>query len=71
MTAMLDDLRKNHDARPTAEERAWIATDPVAGATRMMVMVGLAVMIGVVVSYSVTPEEIPKAVVSVLAAPGP
>ena len=68
---MLDDLRKSHDSRPTDEERWWLDFDPVAGATRALVLVGLAVMIGVVVSYSVTPEEIPRAVVSALAAPAP
>jgi hypothetical protein len=68
---MLDDLRKNHDARPTQEERSWMEADPVAGATRALVMVGIAVMIGVVVSYTSTPEEIPRAVVSALAAPAP
>jgi hypothetical protein len=68
---MLDDLRKNHDARPTTEERYWMNADPVAGAARALAMVGLAVMIGVVVSYSVTPEDIPSAVVSALVAPAP
>jgi hypothetical protein len=68
---MLDDLRKTHDARPTEEERAWMDVDPVAGATRALVAVGLAVMIGVVVSYSVTPEDIPHAVISALTAPAP
>jgi hypothetical protein len=69
--AMLDDLRKTHDSNPTEEERFWMDADPVAGATRALVLVGMAVMIGVVVSYSVTPEEIPHAVVSALTAPGP
>jgi hypothetical protein len=36
-----------------------------------MVLVGFAAMIGLVVSYSATPEEIPHAVVSALTAPGP
>jgi hypothetical protein len=71
VTAMLDDIRKNHDASPTEEERSWMDADPVAGAARAMVLVGLAVMIGVVVGYSATPEEIPHAVISALSAPGP
>jgi hypothetical protein len=66
---MFDDLRKNHDARPTAEERKWMDADPVAGATRVLVMVGLAVMIGVVASFAVTPEQVPAAVVSALNSP--
>ncbi len=65
---MLDDLRKTHDPRPTDEERSWLDFDPVAGAARALVLAGLAVMIGVVVSYSMTPEDIPHAVVSALAA---
>jgi len=68
---MLDDLRKTHDAHPTDEERSWMDFDPVAGAARAMVVVGLALMIGLVAGYSATPEEIPHAVVSALSAPGP
>ncbi len=68
---MLDDLRKTHDARPTDEERSWMDFDPVAGAARAMVVLGLAVMIGLVVGYSATPEEIPHAVATALDAPAP
>ncbi len=68
---MLDDLRKTHDPRPTEEERSWLDFDPVAGAARATVVLGLAMMIGVVVSYSMAPEDIPRAVVSALSAPAP
>jgi hypothetical protein len=43
----------------------------VAGAARATVVLGLAMMIGVVVSYSMAPEDIPRAVVSALSAPAP
>ena len=68
---MLDDLRKTHDARPTAEERSWMDFDPVAGAARAMVVLGLAMMIGLVAGYSAAPEEIPHAVATALDAPAP
>jgi len=29
---MLDEIRKNHDPRPTAEERAWMEADPFSTA---------------------------------------
>ena len=65
---MLDDLRKTHDARPTDEERSWMEGDPLAGAARVMILVGIAVTTGLILSYSATPQQIPHAVVSVLSA---
>ena len=66
---MLDDLRKNHDASPTEEERWWMDSDPISVAARALAVLGLALMIGLVASYSVTPEDVPHAVVSALSAP--
>jgi hypothetical protein len=66
--AMLDDLRKTHDARPTDEERSWMDGDAVEGAARAMIVLGIAVMTGLILSYSATPQQIPHAVVSVLSA---
>lgn len=42
---MLDDIR-HHDAAPTAEEREWIDTNPIAFAVRAAVFVVFAVAIG-------------------------
>lgn len=42
---MVDDLR-NHQAAPTAEERAWIDFDPVAFVLKLTVVAALGVMIG-------------------------
>jgi hypothetical protein len=66
---MLDDLRKSHDALPTQEERSWMEFDLVQGTAIAMAVLGLAMMVGLVVSYSVSPEDIPHAVVSALSAP--
>ena len=46
---MLDDVR-HHDATPTAEERAWIDSNPVAGGVRVAVLLVLAIAIGGYVS---------------------
>jgi hypothetical protein len=58
---MLDDLRKNHDAHPSSEELGWMAMDPVTVATRALVLVGVSLMIGVLASYVVSPDEAPAA----------
>jgi hypothetical protein len=58
---MLDDLRKNHDAHPDPEELGWMRTDPVTVATRALVLVGVSLMIGVLASYAVSPDEAPGA----------
>jgi hypothetical protein len=42
----MDDLR-NHDAKPNAHEREWIATDPVPVVMRVMTLGAIALMIGV------------------------
>jgi hypothetical protein len=46
---MLDDLR-SHDPRPDERERAWMQTDPLRGAARVLVLVALEVSIGTAVS---------------------
>jgi hypothetical protein len=61
---MLDDLRKNHDAQPTPEELGWMGMDPVTVATRALVLVGVSLMIGVVASYAVSPDDAPAAKVA-------
>jgi hypothetical protein len=65
---MLDDIR-NHDARPTREELEWMNTDPLQGATRALVMVGVALMIGMAGSFVVMPDEVPAPIVAALASP--
>ena len=44
---MTDDLRKDHDPRPTAEERAWMAADFYAILSRFVLVAGISIMIGV------------------------
>ena len=46
---MLDDLR-NHDPRPTDEERAWMRTDPFAVARQVAAVAAVAVAIAVSLS---------------------
>jgi len=43
---MYDDVRKNHDPRPSEEERRWIAADFFKGLSRLALMAGLAAAIG-------------------------
>ena len=61
---MLDDLRKTHDAHPTDEEIGWMGVDAVTAATRALVLVGVSLMIGVVASYVVSPDDAPGAKVA-------
>lgn len=42
----MDDLR-NHDAKPTAHEREWMATDPVPVVMRVLTLAAIALMLGV------------------------
>jgi hypothetical protein len=46
---MLDDVR-SHDPRPDEFERAWMHTDPLRVAARVLVLVALAVSIGTAMS---------------------
>lgn len=63
---MLEDLRKNHDAKPNAQERAWMSFDPVAVAVRLVALAGLAVAIGVAATHLAAP---PQQATTVAAAP--
>ena len=67
---MLDDIR-NHDAHPSHEELRWISTDPLSGATRALVMIGVSVIIGVAASFALAPDGVPQPVVATLSAPSP
>ena len=43
---MLDDIRP-HDASPSAEELAWLSTDPVIAAFRLAALAVIALSIGI------------------------
>lgn len=47
---MLEDLR-NHDAKPTAEEREWLAANPYTLVLRGMAITGVAVVLGLSASH--------------------
>jgi len=48
---MLDDIRKNHDPRPTAEERAWMEAAPYPTTTAHFVAIAvLALMVALTLS---------------------
>jgi hypothetical protein len=51
---MLEDVR-NHDAAPTAEEREWIDSNPIAAAVRVAVFLAFAVSIGGYLSFYFEP----------------
>jgi hypothetical protein len=53
-TAMLDEIR-NHDAKPTPEERAWIDSNPFVAAVRVAVFLVFATAIGGYVSLYLEP----------------
>ncbi|HSN22480.1 MAG TPA: hypothetical protein VLS49_17480 [Usitatibacter sp.] len=67
---MLDDLR-NHEAKPTREESEWVGLDPLMAATRALVMVGVAMMVGVAASYVIAPEDPGVPVVASAGTPAP
>jgi|GraSoiStandDraft_16_1057320.scaffolds.fasta_scaffold223419_2 hypothetical protein len=46
---MLDDLR-NHDPRPTPEERAWMGTDPIPVAGHVIAAAAVALLVALSVS---------------------
>ena len=52
---MTDDLRKDHDPRPNAEERAWMAADFYGTLARFVLVAGISIMLGV--SASVLTER--------------
>jgi len=43
---MLDDLRKDHDPRPNAEERDWLAGDFYGQLSKALCLIGFAAMVG-------------------------
>jgi hypothetical protein len=47
--AMLDDIR-THEASPSAEELAWLSTDPVIVAFRVAALAVIALSIGILAS---------------------
>jgi hypothetical protein len=51
---MMDDLR-NHDTKPNAQERAWMAVDPVAVVAKLVVLAILAVSIGLAATQIAAP----------------
>ena len=59
---MLEDFR-NHDPKPTAQERAWMATNPFPAVLRLFVLTGIAVAIGLSATHSLNPKQ-PAAVAS-------
>jgi hypothetical protein len=51
---MLDDLR-DHDTKPTTQERAWMSVDPFAVLLRLAVLAVLAVAIGLAATQIAAP----------------
>jgi hypothetical protein len=60
---MFDDVR-NHDPIPTAEEREWMAVDPLPIALRLAVVAGLSVLLGVAASQALEQEPVPATTVA-------
>jgi hypothetical protein len=60
---MLDDLR-NHDAIPTEQERAWMATNPFKVLLQVVALAGIAIAIGLSGSQMVQENSRPAAVAS-------
>jgi hypothetical protein len=58
---MLEDLR-NHDAKPDAQERAWMSIEPVAVAVKLVALAGVALAIGVSVTHLAAPPQAAAAV---------
>jgi hypothetical protein len=47
---MLEDIR-DHDPEPTPEEREWLATGVLAAVERVMLLAGIALVIGSTASW--------------------
>jgi hypothetical protein len=60
---MLEDFR-NHDATPTAEEREWMAANPLRVVLHLVVLAGIALAIGMSGSQMVQENPRPAAVAS-------
>jgi hypothetical protein len=52
----MDDLR-NHDARPDAQERAWMTIEPMAVVVKLVALAGIALAIGVSVTQIAAPTQ--------------
>jgi Sec-independent protein secretion pathway component TatC len=52
----MDDLR-NHDARPDAQERAWMTIEPMAVVVKLVALAGIALAIGVSVTQIAAPIQ--------------
>ena len=63
---MLEDLRKNHDARPNAQERAWMSFEPMSVAIKLVALAGFAIAVGVTATHLAAP---PQQATNVAAAP--
>jgi hypothetical protein len=63
---MLEDFR-NHDPSPTADERAWMASNPFAVALHVAALAGIAIAIGLAGSNMA--EESPRPATVAAAAP--
>jgi len=59
----MDDLR-NHDAKPNAQEREWMETNPFSTMLRVMTLAAVALMIGVASSTLMSPSAAPSHVAS-------
>jgi hypothetical protein len=60
---MLEDFR-NHDAAPTQQEQAWMATNPFKVLLHLVVLAGIAVAIGLSGTQLVQETPRPAAVAS-------
>ncbi|HUJ01553.1 MAG TPA: hypothetical protein VLY46_15045 [Usitatibacter sp.] len=67
---MLDELR-DHDPKANREELDWMQLDPLTAATRALVLVGVALMIGVAASYLVSPDDPGATTVASIRSVGP
>jgi hypothetical protein len=56
---MIDDLRKDHDPRATAEERQWMAADFYGLLSRFILVAGIAIMLGVSAAVLVDRDATP------------
>ncbi len=62
----MDDLR-NHDAKPNAQEREWMETNPFPTMLRVMTLAAVALMIGVASSSLLNAERPAHAMVALQA----
>ena len=48
---MLEEIRRNHQPTPTAEEQDWMSAHPIAAALRLAVFILIAVAVGISASF--------------------